>query len=266
MMSKAVCAVSRVFVLLIFLSPCPSVAQTPDGLSCADLERIGRRIWQNECAGRVEGLTSWNAGENFASLGIGHFIWYPAGVDGPFEESFPALISWMRRRGVEVPGWLLETADCPWPNRAAFLKDRDSVKQQELRVFLSRTVAEQTEFIMARLDGSLARLTSAAGAAADRVATNVHLLRQTPEGTFALVDYVNFKGEGLSPTERYKGQGWGLLQVLTDMKARDAADAPRAFADSAKRVLTRRVENSPPERDERRWLAGWLNRCESYVR
>ena len=79
-------------------------------------------------------------------------------------------------------------------------------------------------------------------------------------------DYVNFKGDGLSPTERYKGQGWGLLQVLTDMKARDAADAPRAFADSAKRVLTRRVENSPPERGERRWLAGWLNRCESYVR
>ena len=29
-----------------------------------------------------------------------------------------------------------------------------------------------------------------------------------------MIDYVNFKGDGLKPTERYKGEGWGLLQVL----------------------------------------------------
>ena len=36
-------------------------------------------------------------------------------------------------------------------------------------------------------------------------------------GCYALVDYVNFKGEGVLATERYAGQGWGLLQVLEGM-------------------------------------------------
>src|SRR3954471_11898455 len=63
-------------------------------LSGAELDRIGKRIWQNECGGSVDGLTSWNSAENFASLGIGHFIWYPAGVEGPFEESFPKMVAW----------------------------------------------------------------------------------------------------------------------------------------------------------------------------
>ena len=40
---------------------------------------IGKRIWANECAGTISGLTSWNKGEAFPSLGIAHFIWYPPG-------------------------------------------------------------------------------------------------------------------------------------------------------------------------------------------
>src|SRR5438552_18973326 len=60
-------------------------------LSHAEALRIGKRIWQNECNGTVAGLTSWNTGEDFASLGIGHFIWYPEGRRGPFEESFSKL-------------------------------------------------------------------------------------------------------------------------------------------------------------------------------
>ena len=43
-------------------------------------------------------------------------------------------------------------------------------------------------------------------------------------GAYALVDYVNFKGEGVLPTERYRGQGWGLLQVLQTMQGSSAAD------------------------------------------
>ncbi|MDA0814380.1 MAG: hypothetical protein O3C21_18560, partial [Verrucomicrobia bacterium] len=31
----------------------------------AEASSIGQRIWKNECAGTVAGLTSWNAGENF---------------------------------------------------------------------------------------------------------------------------------------------------------------------------------------------------------
>src|ERR1700720_3277507 len=61
-------------------------------LSDLQAERIGRRLWENESGGTIAGLTAWNLGEDFASLGIGHFIWYPAGKRGPFAESFPPLL------------------------------------------------------------------------------------------------------------------------------------------------------------------------------
>jgi hypothetical protein len=78
-----------------------------------------------------------------------------------------------------------------------------------------------------------------------------------------LIDYVNFKGEGTNPAERYKGEGWGLLQVLAGMQG-TGAGAPKEFGTSAAAVLTRRVQNSPPARNEQRWLPGWKNRVRAY--
>ena len=46
---------------------------------------------------------SWNAGEDFPSLGIGHFIWYRAGQQEIFEESFPQLLSFLKRQQVALP-------------------------------------------------------------------------------------------------------------------------------------------------------------------
>jgi hypothetical protein len=248
----------------LFLALLALTLSQAHALSGPDLDRIGKRIWKNECAGTVEGLTSWNTGENFASLGIGHFIWYPKGVEGPFDESFPKLVTWLVRNDVKVPAWLRETGDCPWPNREAFRRDHDGARQKELRALLAGTVRHQTRFIMARLAEATPKFRNAAGKQGGRVEQNVALLQQTAAGNFAMIDYVNFKGEGLNPKERYKGEGWGLLQVLMGMQAADAASAPGAFAESSKRVLSRRVANSPAERGEKRWLAGWHARCESY--
>jgi hypothetical protein len=249
---------------LVFCAAASLARAEMPSLSGPELDRIGKRIWQNECAGTVEGLTSWNTGENFASLGIGHFIWYPKGVEGPFEESFPKLVSWLGKSGVKLPAWLVETKDCPWPDREAFRRDHDGARQKELRALLAGTVRQQTQFIIARLAEATPKLRNAAGKLGGRVERNIVLLQQTAAGNFAMIDYVNFKGEGLNPKERYKGEGWGLLQVLMGMEPADAAGAPGAFAASAKRVLSRRVQNSPAERGEKRWLAGWINRCEAY--
>jgi hypothetical protein len=95
-----------------------------------------------------------------------------------------------------------------------------------------------------------------------RVQSNFDGLSATAEGAFCLIDYVNFKGEGTAKTERYNGLGWGLLQVLESM----SAPTPAAFAASAKATLSRRVQNAPPARKEQRWLAGWHNRCDGYLR
>ncbi|MGI8906451.1 MAG: hypothetical protein ACR2IE_08180 [Candidatus Sumerlaeaceae bacterium] len=262
---------NRVVGRAAFLIMCILLAQLnsltlAQAISTADLERIGRRIWQNECNGSVRGLTSWNSGEDFASLGIGHFIWYPAGQSGPFEESFPRLLEYYRQAGVTMPAWLQQTRGSPWTDRASFQRDHASVRQQELRDLLARTVAAQTQFIIARLDAAVPRMQAAAGRSSAHVAKNMQLLRTSAAGNFAMIDYVNFKGEGLQPSERYNGEGWGLLQVLMEMQPCDASSAPRAFANAAKRVLARRVKNSPPARKEQQWLQGWSNRCETYAR
>jgi len=64
-------------------------AVEPLRITSAALQQIGQRLSQNETGGRYENLVVWNLGEEFPSLGIGHFIWYPAGYQGPFTETFP---------------------------------------------------------------------------------------------------------------------------------------------------------------------------------
>jgi hypothetical protein len=234
-------------------------------LSHQEAVRIGQKIWQNECGGSIAGLASWNPGENFASLGIGHFIWYPAGVEGPFEESFPKLVRYVAQRGAKLPALLLPPkADCLWDSRAEFLAADSSAEMKQLRRFLIDTIDLQADFLVRRLRDALPRVLAAAPAGdRDKIERQFERVANSAQGCYALVDYVNFKGEGVLATERYREQGWGLLQVLEGMSA-DDGDAVNEFADSAAAILRQRVKNSPPERNESRWLRGWLNRVASY--
>src|SRR6058998_899847 len=235
-------------------------------LAHADVQRIGKKIWQNECNGTISGLTSWNEGEDFASLGIGHFIWYPKGRRGPFEESFPKLVSFISKRGAKLPALLLGTGEkpCPWNSRTEFLRAQHSTEMNQLRSFLVDTIDLQAEFLIARLESALPKMLAEA-APPDRASVQEQFerLTRTSQGCYAVVDYVNFKGEGVLHTERYQGQGWGLLQVLESMNGASDTGAVNEFVRSAKATLTRRVHNAPPERHESRWLSGWLRRVNS---
>jgi hypothetical protein len=241
-------------------------AAEPVRISDADALRIGKKIWQNESNGSVAGLTAWNGGENFASLGIGHFIWYPKGVPGPFEESFPKFLAFARQHRAKIPAWLDQSPACPWNSRAEFSSAQNSARMRELRQFLVQSVDLQAQFMVARLQQSLAKMLDEA-TPADRanVERQFERVASTAHGCYALVDYVNFKGEGVLHTERYRGEGWGLLQVLEQMHGTESGStATREFSNSAVAMLRRRVQNSPPERHEARWLPGWLNRVHSY--
>jgi hypothetical protein len=253
-----------VFAALIALLPKPLHATS---LSHIDVLKIGKKIWQNECNGTIAGLTSWNAGEDFASLGIGHFIWYPKGRRGPFEESFPKLVSFISKRGAKLPTLLLGIGEkpCPWNSRTEFLRAQHSTEMNQLRSFLVDTVDLQAEFLIARLESALPKMLAEA-ASSDRahVQEQFERLTRTSQGCYALVDYVNFKGEGVLHTERYQGQGWGLLQVLEAMRGTSEAGAVDEFARAARAVLTQRVQNSPADRHESRWLSGWIRRVNSY--
>ena len=229
-------------------------------LSPEAASKIGRKVWENESGGSVGGLVSWNSGEAFPSLGIGHFIWYPKANRGPFEESFPELVLFYKQRGVDIPDWL--SGPAPWRTRAEMIGDVPRTRQ--LGVLLIDTVGIQTEFLIQRLDAALPKMLVAAPATdKDRIRARFQSVSSTPAGVFALVDYVNFKGEGVLETERYNGQGWGMLQVLQGM--RGGSDPVRDFSESASQVLARRVRNSPSARHEDRWLAGWQNRVKQYA-
>ena len=65
-----------------------------------EMQKIGDKIWQNEGGRKYENLTCWNKGENFASLGIGHFIWYPEQEKEIYKQTFPTLLNFLRSRGI----------------------------------------------------------------------------------------------------------------------------------------------------------------------
>ena len=230
---------------------------------------LGHRIWLNEGQANSDKLVWWNDGEEFASLGIAHFIWYPEGRTGPFRESFPALLRYLTEQGVSLPPWLerARLRGCPWPTRTAFLAARSKPALSELRGLLERTIALQAQYVAASLAPAYRRLLEHAPQPhGPMVEANFRQLAASEHGLYALIDYLNFKGDGTRIEERYRGQGWGLLQVLlamSDAPSRDASASER-FATAAERVLERRVANSPPERNESRWLAGWRKRLLSY--
>lgn len=252
----------RLLILLSVLAGLTAATASSVRLTDAQAQEIGRRIWKNECAGTVSGLTTWNAGEEFPSLGIAHFIWYPAGFRGPFEESFPGLVRFLEQNGVKMPDWT--KGGCPWPNRKAFQAEIDGPRLTTLRKILASTVALQARYAAQRLENALPKMLQAAPAESrEKIRANFEKVAAQPLGFYALMDYVNFKGEGVNPKERYNGQGWGLLQVLEEMNP-NQAPLP-AFAAAGDKVLTRRVQNAPPARNEAKWLPGWRNRLKTYI-
>jgi len=259
-------------IAALVLTIVPAAATDSDRLPVLDAEQaswVADRIFQNECNRQLSCLTSWNVGEDFPSLGIGHFIWYRQGQQERFVESFPDLLGYYVARGVDLPDWLagLPQWSSPWPDRDAFLADIDSARMQGLREFLSDTRGIQADFIIRRLERSLPAL-MAASAQPDAVAAAFYRVANSdvPHGMYALIDYVNFKGEGTAASERYQGQGWGLLQVLETMQSSpQAGTVLQRFAAAARQVLAQRIENAPAERGEERWRQGWNNRTQTYV-
>lgn len=276
----------------------PATIKITPLLSAQATATIARKIWQNECGGKISGLTSWNEGENFASLGIGHFIWYPKGQQEIFEEGFPKLIQYMHMQHIAVPMWLDKSniPACPWQSREELLRaiqNRDP-RLQELRKFLIDTIPIQTRYLIYRLETILPQILELVPISERSIIRNkISGLMQTPIGIYSLVDYVNFKGDGIveykkSPvicdllqqnlketqqvpknlvTNEVYGCGWGLLQVLRDMsRAPKKLTINEAFAWAAGEALKRRVAFAPEERKEReqRWLVGWLKRIDTY--
>jgi hypothetical protein len=134
-----ICRASFTAVILIF--PCKLAVA---GAESGQMDHIARLIFHNECNGREACLTSWNKGEEFASLGIGHFIWYPQGTpenNKHFSESFPGLIYFMRQQGVVIPAWIHADQGCPWQNRKVLRKYAKNTKNDGITSVFNQNYA-----------------------------------------------------------------------------------------------------------------------------
>lgn len=248
-------------ILCIFLTIAP--------LSNERLTEIGAKVWQNESSGTIAGLTCWNKGEEFASLGIGHFIWIPVNRRVPFEETFPDLIRFFKSRKVEIPRWIEDARGCPWKTRDEFQRAVRLQSKQlvELKKLLQKTITLQVEFLKDRFDHKWPKLIEEMDEQKKaKLQSKLNRIMEHPNGYYALIDYVNFKGTGASKDERYAGCGWGLCQVLENMPDRTDTNVMTDFVKTAKNLLEKRVQNAPNGRNEQQFLKGWFSRLDSYER
>jgi hypothetical protein len=262
------------------------------------LRKISLAIFQNETNCRKENLISWNEGEPFPSLGIGHAIWFPGGIDPGYQEGFPDLVSYIKKKlkrnsTIALPAVLSPTplGPAPWNTRAEFLIS----DKTELRNFLAlpEIIDLQTEFMLERMKQSLERILKSSRKNKQsylQLRQQMRRLIQSQDGLLSLIDYVNFKGEGLKATEVSPlGQHpWGLKTVLERMSKTEPTTpvcdkndlrhfnedkcANYAFAQAALWALTRMTETWGPEGSESRkvrekWLqGGWSRRIrETYM-
>ena len=261
----------RLFFIFLFLVT--TLFSTDIKLTQKQANYIAKKVWQNEGAGKDKYLIWWNKGEDFASLGIGHFIWFPKDHTERFREVFPMVVAFMQKKDVVLPKWLTPETDFPWQSKAAFFAAKKAKTKQymELFSFLKKTFGYQAEFMAKRLSQALPQMLESIEdeKKKETIQRRFYDVMHNKDGSvnerglYVLLDYTNFKGEGTLKSERYKGQGWGLLQVLWNMDEKES-NKQKAFAQSASRMLSRRIKNSPPSRGEERWRKGWNIRLNTY--
>ncbi len=247
------------FLLLIIGLFCNKLHSIEINISPIQANLLSQRIFINETDQRHAKLLQWNKEENFLSLGIAHFIWYPKEQKQNFVESFPLFLTYLKNSGYTLPEWLSDTSACPWQTEEDFYTDENSPQKKQLYSFLQDCKQQQTQFLVSRLQQAIPKIVQASSQK-EKVADNIKKLAKSMNGVYAMLDYVNFKGEGLDPKESYGGNCWGLLQVLENMQDSTLSPA-HDFANAAKKILKRRTKLAPHEKN---WLAGWNKRLETY--
>src|SRR3569833_2713490 len=111
----------------------------------------------------------------------------------------------MRQRHVRLPAWL-DKPQIPanrWTSRADFKKNFNSPEMRELRQFLLNTVAEQTQFLVARAQGAMDKILKNLFVEAEcaHIIAQISRIARGSKDLYPQIDYINFKGEGTNPVE-----------------------------------------------------------------
>ena len=126
-------------------------------------------------------------------------------------------------------------------------------------MLLAEHVHLQILFMVNRLDRALpALLKDVSAKERQHLTYQFYRLTQT-SGEYLSCSIISISKErGLVNMRAIKGMDGGLRQVLQGMNgSKPGVLAVDEFIESAKKLLTLRVENSPKERGEERWLKGW---------
>lgn len=233
--------------------------------------QIGENIWYYESnyqVDRLDLMTFWNEVEPFPSLGIGHFIWPPESYKGVFAKGrFHFFLQFLHEQGVALPLWLQQGRYCPWETRDEFYAVFDSERMKELRNLLLTTKSYQALFMLETVKEFCSDIDQQYPFE-HPVLDYLRQLLSSSQGLFILVDYLNFKGSGTDTgsnlSVKYKGQGWGLLQVLETMNLSEGTPLAKAFSVAAKTLLQQRVNNAPNPEAEALWIPNWFARMDSY--
>lgn len=262
----------------------PGNNEGPFGLNKDQLLSLGYRMWHNYAGGTLEGLTKWggsDADHQFMYLGIANNVWLPEGASAIFQADWPTVAQRLQDLGCKIKPWML--GDCPWQTQEEFDADFNSKKMVWLRTHLSKKklVRAQAFCTAERLQRSMDPSSPDSlfkGLTADQsalVQKNFDLVVHcsNPSGIYALIDYVNFKGEGrIGEAEEFNGQSWGLLQVLLNMKTpSDGAsdtEVMMAFVQSAKftlcqRIIKHRIQD--PNNNDVQYLDLWVTHLNDYL-
>ena len=244
-------------------------------LSNKEASVIAHKIWLNEGAGKKKYLVWWNKGEEFASCGIGHFIWFTKDKPMWFYHAFPNMLKYITARGAKIPKCLTPSTPCVWNSYKEWqeAKRKNSPKMRELTEFLDKTKTLQAKFMVYRFNEAKEKIINYAKnpKLRNKIEYNLNRLLYKkdgsidPQGAYCLIDYTNFKGDGTLESERYQNTGWGLFQVLKNMDINNP-NKYQAFANSVRFVLNRLIKVSPPERRLYRFRRGWFNRVKTYER
>ncbi|MFZ1388495.1 MAG: hypothetical protein WBP46_05365 [Thiolinea sp.] len=245
-----------------------TITSTGSQTSAQEMNPIGERIFRNETDGDASKLLRWNSQGNFADLGIGHLVWYPANQRGSYAETFPSFLKYAQSKNVPLPTWLANRPSDggPWANKAAFERAKDDKQMRELATFLEKTTGLQAAFMADQLRRNMPSMVQTLPAQYRQAAlNNFQIMEKTPGGLYPMLDYMVFQGTGASVNERYNGHGWGLLQVLLNMeKVQPGPNALAEFMRSAGDSVTHRVAAAPADRHEARMLSAWQTRVRTY--
>jgi len=228
----------------------------------SEANSIGLKIAKNQGITHPTKQISWHIDNKYASLGIANFIWFPE-IPVSTQPSFNGLLKYISQTQ-GLPVWLVDKDYPPWSSRQDYLSSKHDLFKRQLNDFLQKNIDTQTQYLIIFLEARLPKMLDQIKSpfAKMHLYENFYHIAMEKNGVYALIDYFVFQGDGIYASDRYRNQGWGLLQVLDNMKGK-SNNLLREFIYSANLLLTRRIANGSSEEEEQ--LANWRIRLNTYL-